>query len=199
MPEALTNQPRIQPAPLAIVKVSAISFSIAIILLITAILPAEYGIDPTGLGKIMGLDRLNSAATQAQTELASSPGDPIDQIESTVGTLTAGRSELRSDTLKITLMPGQGAEIKAPMQLNDSFVFSWQAEGGSVSFDMHGDHPNSDGAFTSHESGEGQAGASGTFIAPFDGNHGWYWENEAGVPVEVTIRLHGFYGDLYMP
>ena len=38
---------------------------VAILLLVTIVLPAQYGIDPTGAGRVMGLTALSSSGTVA--------------------------------------------------------------------------------------------------------------------------------------
>jgi hypothetical protein len=30
-------------------------------------------------------------------------------------------------------------------------------------------------------------------IAPWQGIHGWYWQNKSGAPVTVRLRMSGFY------
>ena len=37
------------------------------------------------------------------------------------------------------------------------------------------------------------AKASGSLIGPWQGTHGWYWQNKSGAPVTVRVRLAGFY------
>lgn len=179
-----------------LLKATLGSICIAALLLVTTVLPAEYGIDPTGLGKTLGLMQLSEAMPETAAELAANNVQAID-VESQ--NLLKAATELQSDTLKIPLMPGQGAEIKSRMMPGNHFVFTWQAEGGRVSFDMHGERPNSGGAFTSFWLGDDTQQSSGAFTAPFEGTHGWYWENKGDTPVTVVLQVHGFYGDLYMP
>jgi hypothetical protein len=65
---------------------------------------------------------------------------------------------------------------------------------------MHGDPPNADkDTFTSFRVDPAEARASGTFHAPFEGNHGWYWENRGDQPLTITLKTAGFYGGLFMP
>lgn len=78
-------------------------------------------------------------------------------------------------------------------------MFSWTVEGSLVSFDMHGERPEANGAFTSYWLGENQHEARGNFAAPFARTHSWYWENKGKEPVTVALRTHGFYSALYMP
>jgi hypothetical protein len=37
------------------------------------------------------------------------------------------------------------------------------------------------------------AKASGALIGPWQGIHGWYWQNKSEAPVTVRLRLAGFY------
>ena len=37
------------------------------------------------------------------------------------------------------------------------------------------------------------AHALGSYVAPFDGLHGWYWKNNTATPVTVTLHSTGFY------
>ncbi len=184
------------PSSGRLIKATIASATLAGALLVTTVLPAEFGIDPTGLGQTLGLDRLYQSNGETQNISESTLVEPA-QVQAS--TLWKAESTLRSDTLKIPLMPGQGAEIKSRMNPGDSFVFRWQVEGGAVSFDMHGERPNANGAFTSYWLGENQREASGTFSAPFTGTHGWYWENKGDTPVMVVLKTHGFYSALYMP
>lgn len=57
------------PAPLpdtrALVRASLAAALVAALVLVTAVLPAEYGIDPTGVGHLMGFTRLHDADAPA--------------------------------------------------------------------------------------------------------------------------------------
>ena len=39
------------------------------------------------------------------------------------------------------------------------------------------------------------AGGSGSLVAPFAGEHGWYWLNVSNNPVTVTLNLTGYFDD----
>lgn len=181
------------PSNKSLVKASLVALAIAGALLVTAILPAEYGIDPTGVGRTLGLTALHSV-----------DADPVAgvPVEASAARSPLFKSDIpyRSDTVEVPLAPHQGAEIKAVMAKGQSFIFHWEADGGPVYFDMHGDPPNArENEFTSYWVGESQANASGNFEAPFEGVHGWYWENRGDTPVTIRLRTSGFYESLYMP
>ena len=60
------------PSSKSLFKATGVAAVIGGVVLVTTILPAEYGIDPTGLGKMMGLTVLSqaNAAESAQPEAA---------------------------------------------------------------------------------------------------------------------------------
>ena len=43
------------PSPASLRRASVIAVVIAVVLVVTAVLPAEYGVDPTGIGRRIGL------------------------------------------------------------------------------------------------------------------------------------------------
>ncbi|WP_020681282.1 hypothetical protein [Marinobacterium rhizophilum] len=185
------------PSGRSLIKATAGALVVAGVLLVTAILPAEYGIDPTGVGKSMGLTALSSAN-------AAMPEDAINTVTSDTPVAVSNpvwksESRYRSDAMSLTLMPGQGAEIKAVMKTGENFIFHWEVESGSVSFDMHGEPPNAGDAFTSFWVGSNQTRSSGSFQAPFEGTHGWYWQNNGSEPVTVLLGTAGYYAELYQP
>jgi len=156
---------------------------VATIILVTAVLPAEYGIDPTGIGSAIGLLRPPASAIDM-----SIPVTP-----EAAATVTKSDVPFRSDEMTLTLKPGEGAEIKATMVKGGSYVFSWAVAGGTVEFDMHGEHTDGTGGEASYAKGEEAASGQGTFHAPFDGRHGWFWQNLTWEPVTITLKTSGFY------
>lgn len=188
------------PSTKSLIKATVAAMAASAVILVTVILPAEYGVDPTGIGKALGLNVLNQAANT--TEAESTP--VIDQPENLLGgvgsPLWKANTAPRTHTMTLTLSPQQGAEIKSPMEAGDNLIFHWKTDGGSVYFDMHGEPPNpAKDEFTSYWIGQDQQQASGHFTAPFEGSHGWYWQNTGTTPVTITLTTNGFYGDLYMP
>ncbi len=185
------QHPEQLPSARSLRRATLLAALIAAAVLVTAVLPAEYGIDPTGIGRALGLTSLNQAPPAAAPE-APAAAPPA--------TLVKRAGELRSDEMALPLMPGQGAEIKAVMAAGDHFVFRWTVAGGAVSFDMHGErHAAAEGEFTSYWLGEAQSAAGGSFRAPFAGTHGFYWQNDGTEPVTVRLQTSGFYEALFMP
>lgn len=195
------------PTTPQLIKATALALLVAGAILITTVLPAEHGIDPTGIGKALGLTTLNAGANTAPSRepavSAPVPSRPVAEVAPDVSPLNATvvKSEVpyRSEEMRLTLQPDEGSEIKAVMRKGEQFVFSWAADGGKVNFDMHGERPNAGDQFSSYWKDKQQASAQGIFVAPFDGTHGWYWRNRGDKPVTVKIKVSGFYEKLYRP
>ncbi len=186
------------PSSKSLMKATLVAFITGCLLLITIILPAEYGIDPTGLGEKLGLTQMNITSEPRNVITTTQ----LEVIESVTVSEPVWKSAtpFRSDTMTLTLVPNRGTEIKVVMNKNENFVFNWKVTGGVAYFDMHGEALNTRGdEFTSYWEGNDASGASGTFTAPFDGTHGWYWQNKGSESIEIQLSTSGFYKELYTP
>jgi hypothetical protein len=164
------------------------------------VLPAETGVDPTGVGSALGLTAMAETAERKVEEGAVSSLAPVARSIAQSEASIAKATPMRSDEMTVVLPPHRGTEVKANMKKGDSFVFRWEAKGGPVKLDMHGEPPNpAEDEFTSYWQEAKIQEAQGTFTAPFDGTHGWYWRNNSDVPVTVTVQTNGFYADLFRP
>jgi len=173
------------PSMAQLLKATALAACVAAVLLVTVILPVEYGIDPLGTGKALGLARLRppGVPNAAKAAPAEMPSILMQRI-----------APFRSDNVSMLLKPGEGAEIKATMKKDDRFIYSWSAEGGAVDFDMHGEEINGlAGDFTSYSKKTQQTADNGAFAAPFHGLHGWYWHNKGTQRVTIHLKTSGFY------
>jgi hypothetical protein len=195
------------PTRSQLLKATAIAIVVAALVLITTVLPAEFGIDPTGIGKrlgVLGMSAGDEPVADAQAPAApaaATPGPVVSPNAALMrnGYVTQSATPFRSEQRSVTLGPNQGAEIKARMREGEHFTFSWSSDGGAVEFDMHGEKVNAaKDEFTSYWLADA-ASAAGTFTAPFEGVHGWYWHNAGTAPVTVTVQVSGFYSELFRP
>lgn len=191
------------PSTQRLLKATAIAIAVAGVVLVTTVMPAEYGIDPTGVGARLGLNVLGEAAELPAVATAPAEfevdavGQPVKPVEA--GVVSKRDAAYRNDTLSLTLPPGKGAEIKAAMKSGDAMVFHWTAS-GDVAVDMHGERTGAaKDEYTSYWIERSQRQASGAFTAPFDGTHGWYWLNKSSEPVTVQVAVSGFQQDLSRP
>ncbi len=176
-------------------KATGIALLAAGAILITTVLPSEFGIDPTGIGKAMGLTAL-SATTAEAAKLPNSVATAAPVAQTPAGIVAKSDVPFSSDEMSLTLQPSEGAEIKATMRKGEQFVFNWATEGGSVNVDMHGEKLNAGDKFTSYWKGQQLTNDKGTFVAPFEGTHGWFWRNRGDKPVTVKVNVSGFYEKL---
>ena len=129
------------PTVSQLIKATALALLVAGAILITLVLPAEHGIDPTGIGKALGLTKLSASGGKTAPPLVpaaseAKPPSPAAEVAAGGSTpaATVSKSEVpyRSEEMMLTLQPNEGAEIKAAMRKGEQFVFTWGVEGGKV-------------------------------------------------------------------
>lgn len=178
-----------------LLKATIVAAVVAAVILVTVVLPAEYGIDPTGAGGVLGLTKM-AAATE--DDFGATGGvQTAQESASSADVVSKTDVPMRTDSMSVTLQPGEGAEVKARMKAGERIVFEWLSVGGPVNFDMHGEEPGAGDKFTSYWADRQQESAAGVFVAPVDGTHGWFWRNRGDAPVEVTVKVSGFFEELY--
>ncbi|MGI8872890.1 MAG: transmembrane anchor protein [Egibacteraceae bacterium] len=192
------------PSPRALVRSTLIAIAVALVLLFTAILPAEYGIDPTRIGRVLGLTQMGeikmALAREAEAEEAgadaAAPSTPAaaSTPDAAAPVAAAAPDPAASDVTELTLAPGQGREIKLAMREGARVSFEWTVDGGVVNYDTHADRPGT--PYHGYEKGQARASQTGELVAAFDGMHGWFWRNRGREPVTVTLRTRGDYQEL---
>jgi hypothetical protein len=191
------------PSTGKLLRSTALAALVAAALLVTTILPAEYGIDPTGIGRALGLTPMGEIKMSLAAEAASAqPVTVAAPAPVTAAALVAtpGKPEPvagRQDTMTVTLKPGQGAEVKLTMSKNSRVRYEWTSAGGPVNFDTHGDpHDAPQNFYHGYGKGRNQPGDKGELVAAFDGKHGWFWRNRSGGDVTVTLKAKGDYAKI---
>ena len=182
-----------------------IALAVAGVILAVAVLPAEYGIDPTGAGKALGLTSLHKpaivASTVAPTAAPATQGSTV-AAPGEVRTLTiAARQSVayRADTREVTLLPGKGVEVKTHLAKGATLIYAWKTTKGELlNHDFHGEPVKAkEDEFESFIEEQGVSESRGSLIAPFTGVHGWYWKNKTDAPVTLVLHASGFYTDIY--
>jgi len=161
---------------------------VAGMILVIAVLPAEYGVDPTGIGRRLGLIAMadvqkNLDAFQA-SQGAGTGGGP---------TVAPQEREYKQETIDLQLGPRDSVEYKYRLDKGEALLYSWKAT-GRVNVEFHAEPDGApQGYAETYEKQDGREAASGTLTAPFSGIHGWFWENQSDTPVTVTLSAAGFY------
>lgn len=201
------------PTSAQLVKSTVIAAAAAAALLVTVVLPSEYGIDPTGIGKAVGLAEMGEIKAQLSEEAEADRQMQIQQVgasdeQSSLGSglfnffvgaahaQTAEPEQEWTDEYSVTLTPGEGIEVKLVMGEGAEVEYRWVVENGVANFDLHGD---GGGNNISYEKGRGVPGAEGVLTAAFTGNHGWFWRNRDGQDVTVMLYVRGDYSEMKLP
>ena len=73
------------PSSQQLLKSTCTAIVTAAVLLVTVVLPSEYAIDPTGIGRALGLSEMGEIKTQlaaeAEADLAATPAAPAAKVE----------------------------------------------------------------------------------------------------------------------
>lgn len=158
------------------------------LILVVAVLPAEYGIDPTGIGRMLGLTAMNDVAKSVQafsaTRAAAAGGAP---------TVAPQDRIFQRETVEFKIAPRDSMEYKYRLDKGEALLYSWKST-GRVNYELHAEPDGAPRGYAeSFEKKNSQEAASGTLTAPFSGIHGWYWENTTNSEVTVTLTAAGFY------
>lgn len=194
-----------------------VALAVAIVVLFTVVLPAEYGYDPTRIGRLLGLTKMSAnpegtaPATQAgigdpvggneslATATGTDPSQPIPLPNPAVSQVEA--TAPKTQTMRVSLGFDGRTEVKAVMKQAKAIVYHWKVEGGAVYVDFHGHDPDKGQNFwvRYEEAGQDAAGVterSGSLVAPFDGQHGWYWLNVSQEPITIELTVTGYFDEL---
>lgn len=188
---------------------SIVAVVVAAIVLVAIIWPAEYGRDPTGIGGLLGITGMSTAPTVTievvdniggneslrEVEIPDF-GDPVPLPNPNVHQATEAAPE--TITMTVELDVDAETEVKAVLRENQMIVYNWTVDDGIVYSDFHGHTPEFGEDFwvRYQEDQRGSEGESGSLVAPFSGEHGWYWVNLNNHPVTITLTITGFFDDI---
>lgn len=158
------------------------------LILVAAVLPAEFGVDPLGVGRRLGLMAIGEVQKKLTafeaTRAAGAGGVP---------TIAPQERAYQHETVEFRIGPRDSMEYKYRLDKGEALLYSWKAT-SPVNEELHAEPDGAPSGFAeSFEKRNAVATASGTLTAPFSGIHGWYWENRGDVEVTVTLSAAGFY------
>lgn len=210
------------PSAMKLMQSTILAAIVALTLLITIVMPSEYGIDPTGVGRLLGLKQMGEIKTQLAEEAATDkqastsqwgqsttpvnerpvPDNPptITQnnypelsVPATTRAPEAPTAGSQRNQLLITLKPNEAAEVKMEMRKDARVTYQWTSS-GPVNVDAHGDPVNAPKGFY-HGYGKDRQITSrdGVLQAAFDGKHGWFWRNRGSQTITIQLDTNGEY------
>ncbi|MBB1383242.1 hypothetical protein H5071_15170, partial [Shewanella sp. SR41-2] len=104
-----------------LIKAALSAIVVAGIVLVTLILPAEYNIDPTGIGQKIGVTVLAQAAEPEVQQ--SAPAEGSNEFQ----------------TIEVMVPAGRGIEYKFDMQQFEKMTYEWITDGTALFVDLHGE------------------------------------------------------------
>ncbi len=194
----MTNAPlpselKLKPRTLALITGGGVL--IGTLIVVGAIMPAEYNVDPLGVGELSGVARL-WAPEEKKIDTSTGAAGPLAREYDTA---------LRTDVIEIPLTDflggakGSELEYKVAMKQGATLVYEWEAIGAKnpddIGFDFHGHttpEPGQQMTVASYKTSRGVS-QKGALTAPFDGIQGWQFSNFGDGAVVIRVKLTGFY------
>jgi hypothetical protein len=202
MSDPVTSEPtqiapvQIKVKPRTLALITGGGLVIGTLIVVGAIMPAEFNVDPLGLGKLSGIARL-WAPEEKTVDANSAASGPAAKIYEDI--------PMRTDVVEIPLTDFMGGakgselEYKVRMKQGSTMVFEWEAIGtdkqNDIHFDFHG-HTTPAGSepMTVATYKQGYAlKQTGAITAPFDGIQGWQFTNGGDTAVVIRVKFTGFY------
>ena len=198
------SSPTELPSTHRLLRSTAIAIGVAGLLLVTVVLPAEYAIDPTGIGRVLKLTQMGeikvALAREAAADAAADAAAAATEMDSATPAPASAAPVPNAHETRITLNPGEGKEVKLVMRRGARATYSWSTDRGTVNYLTHGDTANAPaGQYHTYGRGSDARADEGTIEAVFDGNHGWFWRNRTNSVVVVTLKTSGDYQQLKEP
>ncbi|MEC8839008.1 MAG: transmembrane anchor protein [Candidatus Neomarinimicrobiota bacterium] len=183
------------PTSTQLLKATVVAIAVAFILIVVVVLPAEYGSDPTGMGKILGLKEMGEIKMSLldESHKESSQQNTTSSIEIDHTEEAMVNNTINKDVVEITIEPGQAIEIKLEMRSGSLVQYEWKTIKGGLNYNLHGDGYKGSQQFISYKKGRMVPSDSGELKAEFDGYHGWFWRNREKFSVTVNLQTSGDY------
>jgi hypothetical protein len=207
------------PSTGRLLRSTLIAAAAAATLLTLVVMPAEYGVDPTGVGRLLGLTEMgaakvqlakDAAADQAAASMtpavtATAPAEAVPPAAiAVVPTTAAPAPPTPPKTSAAAAPPPPVAKRREQMTVSltpnqGTEVKLEMREGQRVRFSWSTSGPpvNFDahgeapgGPEVSYKKGAA-SGDEGELVAAFDGIHGWFWRNRSGEPLTITVTAEG--------
>ena len=187
----------------SLIKKTLATMLLAVLILVAIVLPAEYGIDSTGFGKMTGLTLL-AAETGKTGETKSNDDQTVALDNNAPGPFPQGKANFHNappstKSFNILLKPLDEVEYKAVLKVGEPIFYHWSVQSGDRLYvDFHGDPTEGefpDEYFQRYQEGD-LSHSRGSFTPTFTGHHGWYWLNTSDHEVSIQLEVTGYFQTL---
>ena len=114
----MTETPQSPPSARQILAATGAALAVAVVLLFAAVLPAEYGIDPLGSGRALGLVRAPASVPEEKPLTPKSDAD------------------LKVDAVELEIAPYDYVEYKYRLAQSAAMLFSWESSAAVIELDQ---------------------------------------------------------------
>jgi len=213
------------PSTAKLIRSTIIAAIVALVLLVTVVMPAEYALDPTGAGRLLGLTEMGEIKEQLAEEAAADEAAQMVAVNSSADQtapevsepVMAEAVEEPAPSSKAEIAPAEPApepeiaeprwqdEVRVVLTPGEGTEFKLTMEEGAVarfSWVSEGGpinfdtHGDGGGQSISYEKGRGVPEDEGELEAAFTGNHGWFFRNRNDNDITLVLRTGGDYGQL---
>lgn len=188
-----TNTPT--PSVKSLMKTLIATLVAAGVVLVLFVLPAEYEIDPTGVGSALGLVHMGEDDDHDDHDDHGGHGEREghEGLAISDDAMVADEPH-KQETFTIAIGPYEEIEYKIGMVEGSAVLFSWTLDNGTLYSDLHAEPYNDlDHEPIRYSERDDVASGYGAIRAPYSGFHGWYWRNDSDEPIEVTLEVTGFF------
>ena len=138
--------------------------------------------------------------TETIEEKSQEPNEASEQEEFNVAGAPEKKEEKivvneQSNVATIVVKANKSLEYKFKVEQYEKLTYEWKAN-APLHYDFHGDpeakqsYPQ--GYFESYAIGNSD-NVKGKVTIPYKGAHGWYWKNESGKDITITLSTKGKY------
>lgn len=192
----------------SLLVMTGVALAVATVIVVCFVLPAEFRLDPTGIGNATGVIRLAGPKPMSAAEAATLDAAVTEANAVATDATRFYPGGYRTDFIDIPLTVagseerGEELEYKVHMKPGATITYSWHVEGianpEEFYYDFHGEaRGGSEPKVIEYRQATGTE-SHGTLVAPFEGVFGWYLQNQSEKPVIVRLKVSGFY-DLVPP
>jgi hypothetical protein len=135
MTSQIDGQSPVSPSLSTLAKTTAIALVVAGVILVTIVLPAEYGIDPVGTGRWLGLTAIAAPESVAAPEVDLDLGLLVPVQKGPIGEY---HETYKTNVFDVTLQPRGSVEYKYYLEQGATMLYSWTAS-APVNHDFHGE------------------------------------------------------------
>ena len=114
----------------------------------------------------------------------------------TESNLRRHEQQFKSETLEATLYPQSEMEFMTTIDQGEVMLFAWETS-EPLYHDFHGHQPGVNPDVWTRYSDGTASREQGSVVAPYTGEHGWYWVNEGDKAVTIKLSLSGYYKTVF--